>query len=95
MEVGETAEQAVEREVLEETGLRVHAGAVVGRVLVPAGEVVYDVVDLACALVTHDQQPVAGDDAEAALFATAQTLAGLDCTPGLVEILGHWGVLPR
>ena len=95
IETGETAEQAVEREVLEETGLRVHAGPTVGRVLIPAGEVAYEVVDLACALVIQDEQPVAGDDAEAVVFADAETLAGLDCTPGLVELLRYWGVLPR
>ena len=36
----------------------------------------------------------AGDDASDAVFADAATLAGLACTPRLVETLGGWGVLP-
>jgi 8-oxo-dGTP diphosphatase len=95
VEPGESPEAAVEREVLEETGLRVRAGAPVGRVRIPAGQVVYDVIDLACTLVDPDAEPVAGDDAAAVLFADAEALDGLSCTPLLVETLRDWGVLPR
>jgi 8-oxo-dGTP diphosphatase len=94
VEAGESVEQAVEREVLEETGLVVRAGAAVGRVRIPAGAVTYDVVDLVCALEPPDQQPVAADDADDALFVDAVTLERLPCTPRLVETLGAWGVLP-
>jgi 8-oxo-dGTP diphosphatase len=94
LEPGETAAKAVVREVLEETGLRVRAGAPVGRVQIPAGEVVYDVVDLACTLVDPAQQPVAGDDAAAVMFADASDIGRLRCTPLLVETLRDWGVLP-
>ena len=94
MEAGETREQAVEREVLEETGLTVRAGAPVGRVTIPAGDVVYDVVDIACTLVRPDEQPVAGDDADAVTFADAAALERLSCTPNLVTTLRGWGVLP-
>jgi 8-oxo-dGTP diphosphatase len=94
VEAGESVEQAVEREVLEETGLTVRAGAPVGRVLIPAGPVAYDVVDLACSLAGPDQQPVAGDDADEVLFADAATLDRLPCTPQLVQTLREWGVLP-
>ena len=82
------------REVREETGLVVSAGAVVGRIRIESAAVVYDVVDLACSLTTPDQVPVAGDDAADVRFADAVTLAGLQCTPGLVETLREWGVLP-
>ncbi|HEV7211220.1 MAG TPA: NUDIX domain-containing protein [Blastococcus sp.] len=95
MEAGETAEQAIEREVLEETGLGVRAGAPVGRVLIPAGDVVFDVVDLACTLTGAGQVAVAGDDAADVLFADAATLDRLPCTPRLLETLAEWGVLPR
>ena len=94
VEEGETLEQAVRREVAEETGLAVVVGAVVGQVRIPAGAVVYDVVDLVCTLEPPDQQPVAGDDATDVLFADAATLERLPCTPRLVETLRAWGVLP-
>jgi ADP-ribose pyrophosphatase YjhB (NUDIX family) len=94
VEPGETNEQAVEREVLEETGLRVRAGSPVGRVTIPAADVVFDVVDFACRLVDPDEQPVPGDDADAVVFADAATLESLDCTPNLLATLRGWGVLP-
>lgn len=96
VEPGETAADAIEREVLEETGLRVRAGARVGQVRIPAAEdEVYVVTDLQCHLVDESARPVAGDDADEALFADAAILADLSCTPLLAETLGSWGVLPR
>jgi 8-oxo-dGTP diphosphatase len=95
VEPGESPADAVEREVREETGLPVRAGAVVGRVRVPGAGVVYDVVDLACTLLDPDVVPVAGDDADEVTFVDAAGLAELSCTDGLLESLGAWGVLPR
>jgi 8-oxo-dGTP diphosphatase len=95
VEPGETSAHAVEREVREETGLRVRAGRVVGRVRIDAGAVVYDVTDLECHLLDPGAVPRAGDDADDAVFADAATLAGLVCTSGLVDTLGGWGVLPH
>jgi ADP-ribose pyrophosphatase YjhB (NUDIX family) len=94
VEPGETLEQAVEREVREETALEVRAGAPAGRVRIAGDGVVYDVTDLACTLVRPEQQPVAGDDAAAVVFADAAALDRLPCTPLLVETLREWGVLP-
>jgi len=94
VEPGETNEQAVEREVREETGLTVRAGAPVGRVRIAVADAVFDVVDLACTIIEPDQEPVPGDDADAVLFADAATLETLDCTPNLVPTLRGWGVLP-
>jgi 8-oxo-dGTP diphosphatase len=94
VERGETVEQAIEREVREETGLEVSAGAVVGRVRIGGAAAIYDVVDLACVLSVPDQVPVAGDDAANVLFADAATLAGLECTPRLIETLRDWAALP-
>jgi 8-oxo-dGTP diphosphatase len=94
VEPDETPEQAIVREVREETGLMVIAGPLVGRVQIEAPAAVYDVVDLACDLSTPDQVPVAGDDAADVRFADAATLARLECTPGLLGILREWGVLP-
>jgi 8-oxo-dGTP diphosphatase len=95
VEPGETVAQAVEREVREETGLAVRAGAEVGRVQIPGDGVLYDVVDLRCALTSTGQEPIAGDDAADVLFADAAALAQLRCTPALVETLRAWDVLPR
>lgn len=95
IEAGETPEQAVVREVREETGLDVLPGPAVGRVTIPGDGVVFDVVDLACELTSPDGEPVPGDDAAAVLFVDAATLAQLPCTPLLVETLREWGVLPR
>jgi ADP-ribose pyrophosphatase YjhB (NUDIX family) len=94
VEPGETVEQAIEREVREETGLEVSAGPVVGRVRIGGAAAIYDVVDLACVLSVPDQLPVAGDDAADVRFADAATLAGLKCTPRLIVTLREWGVLP-
>jgi 8-oxo-dGTP diphosphatase len=94
VEDSETLEQAVRREVLEETGLTVTVGDVVGQVLIPAGSVVYDVVDLTCTLDPPGQEPVAGDDASDVVLADPATLDRLPCTPGLVDTLRGWGALP-
>ncbi len=94
VEPGESPEQAIEREVREETGLSVRAGAPAGRVRIPGHGVVYDVLDLRCTLAVPTDIPVAGDDADDVVFADPVGLGGLDCTPRLLETLREWGVLP-
>lgn len=95
VERGETEEAAVIREVAEETGLAVGVGALLGRVRIPAGDVVFTVADFSCQLTGTGQQAVAGDDAEDVAWVDAVQLAALEVTPGLVEALTGWTVLPR
>ena len=95
VEPGETEEAAVVREVAEETGLVVTAGALLGRVRIPAGGTVFTVADFRCTPTLPGQVPVAGDDAAEVAWVDAAGLAALACTPGLAEVLGGWGVLPR
>jgi 8-oxo-dGTP diphosphatase len=92
VEAGESRPEAVVREVREETGMSVTAGEPVGSIRIPGTGVVFDVVDLACTLTDPDEEPVAGDDADEVVFADSATLAGLTCTPGLLDILRGWGV---
>ena len=95
IEAGESPEQAIVREVREETGLDVVPGRPVGQVTIPGEGVVFQVVDFACTLTGTDGDPVPGDDAAAAMFADAVTLDRLPTTPLLIETLRGWGVLPR
>lgn len=97
VEVGESDETATAREVLEETALRVHVDRLVGSVerAAPGGGV-YVIRDFACRPVRDaDVSAVrAGDDADDVGWFTPDEVLGLDCSPGLVEALTGWGVLP-
>ena len=92
VEPGETDEQALVREIREETGLAVRAGRLVGAVRRPApGGAVFDIRDYA-ATVTGGTL-AAGDDADDARWAARAELAALPLTDGLVDALTEWGVL--
>ena len=95
VEPGESEQAAVVREVAEETGLTVTAGALLGRVRIEGEGVVFTVADFACSPTPPGQTPVAGDDAADVAWVDAAGLASLACTPGLAAALGQWGVLPR
>jgi ADP-ribose pyrophosphatase YjhB (NUDIX family) len=96
VEPGESDEDATVREVLEETGLLVVCGRLVGTVEreAPSGGV-YVINDFECRLAAGaDADDVrAGDDAVDAGWFTAEAVRDLDCAPGLVEALTEWGVL--
>ena len=92
VEPGETDEQAVIREVREETGLVVQPGRLIGAVRRPApAGAMLDIRDYA-ATVTGGTL-AAGDDADDARWAGPAELAGLPLTDGLAEALTGWGVL--
>jgi len=95
MEAGETQEQAVVRELAEETGLLVHPVRPLGAVRVDGAGVVFLVTDWLCTLAVPGQRPVAGDDADDAAFVDTAGLAALAVAPGVVPALSGWGVLPR
>jgi 8-oxo-dGTP diphosphatase len=95
VEPGETYHVAVERVVVEETGLHVTVGILVGTVIRDGlGGDLYDIRDYACALAVP-ATPVPGDDADAVAFVTRRVLAELDLVDELWETLERWGMLPR
>jgi 8-oxo-dGTP diphosphatase len=92
VEPGETDEQALTREIREETGLSVRPGRLIGALRRPApGGAVLDIRDYA-ATVTGGTL-TAGDDADDARWAAPAELAGLPLTDGLAAALTGWGVL--
>jgi ADP-ribose pyrophosphatase YjhB (NUDIX family) len=95
VEAGESDAEATAREVLEETGVRVRVGRLVGAVERDApGGGVYLINDYACEVHVDDVGAVqAGDDADDAGWFTPDEVRALDTSPGLVEALTEWGVL--
>ncbi|HEU5031329.1 MAG TPA: NUDIX domain-containing protein [Spirillospora sp.] len=92
VEPGEDDAAAVVRELKEETGLDVAAGALAGSVDRPGpGGVVYEIHDYEARVVGGVLR--AGDDAADARWVTAAELRGLPLTDGLVEALESWGLL--
>ena len=92
VEPGESDQQALRREMSEETGLVVDVAEMVGIVERdgPGGSV-YVIHDYSCIVVGGELTP--GDDAADARWVTEAELAGLECSPGLRESLTEWGVL--
>jgi len=97
VEQGESDERAVERELLEETGLRVIAGHLIGSVVRPAPVGVFDIHDYSCQVIGGVLCP--GDDAADAAWIDVETFATLErsslLTEGLAAALTSWNVLPR
>ena len=92
IEPGETDTEALVREMLEETGLTVEVGRLLGTVQRPGLDgAIIDIRDYA-ATVTGGTL-TASDDAADARWVGAEDLNTLPLTEGLVDILTSWGVL--
>jgi len=91
-EPGEDVQEAASREVLEETGLDVEVGELLGvvRRQDPAGEFHYEIHDFACRVVGG--RLVAGDDAAEVGWFTEAQMAELPLSPGLLRALRDFGV---
>ncbi len=92
IEPGETDAEALVREMLEESGLTVEPGRLIGQVRRPgiAGDVI-DIKDYAATVTGGTLR--AGDDAADARWVGIEDLGALAVTDGLVEALTVWGVL--
>ena len=95
VEEGETHEAAVVREVVEETGLAVRIVREVGTVRREApGGGTYVIRDF-LAEPAGSTLPSAGDDADDARWVTVEELHALPTSPGLIDALTAWGLLPQ
>jgi len=92
IEAGETDAEALVREMIEETGLTVQPGRLIGQVQRPglAGDVI-DIKDYAATVIGGTLCPA--DDAADARWVDPAELGVLAVTQGLVEALTEWGVL--
>ena len=92
IEPDETDAEALVREMLEETGLAVEVGALLGSVQRPGlnGDVI-DIRDYAASVIGGRLRP--GDDATDARWVAIGDLDSLQITEGLIEALSSWGVL--
>lgn len=95
IEPGESAEQAVVREVREETGLNVRVVRWIGRIERDAPNANRYVIDDYLVELVGEATLQAGDDAANAGFFTVDELHALRLTEGLLNLLDQWGVWPK
>lgn len=94
VEPGETLQQAAQREVYEETGIRVEIGSELWTLTRPAGaDRRYEIHDFTAAYVDGDITP--GDDADDARWFRPEDLLGLPVTRGLLGYLARAGICAR
>jgi 8-oxo-dGTP diphosphatase len=87
LEAGESAEQAIEREVLEETGLRVRAEQLVATVPVATEGYAYEIDEYLCTVGGSARALCPGDDAEDACWAARSELEGLGVRPQAIAVI--------
>ena len=93
VEFGETMVEAVEREVLEETGLRVSCGELVGWVERQGPDYHFAIFDFAATLVSDRSELSAGTDASDAQWAPLAQVHLLQLVAGLADFLRDHGVI--
>lgn len=93
VEFGETMAQAVERELYEETGLRVVCGDLVGWVERTDADYHFAIFDFAARLVSDRSELLAGTDASDAQWAPLAQVHHLQLVDGLAEFLSQHGVI--
>ena len=96
VEPGETDQQAVRREIAEETGLTVLVGELAGMVERPGpAGAIYQIYDYDAVVVGGDgAAAAAASDAADLRWVRAEELAALPVTDGLLDALREWGRLP-
>jgi 8-oxo-dGTP diphosphatase len=91
VEIGETLQEAAEREIFEETGIRIRAGKpiytfdVIDRDADGKIRFHYVIVDLAADYVSG--QPAGGDDAAEARWVSTQQISELEVSPPTLRLL--------
>ncbi|MGD8739355.1 MAG: NUDIX hydrolase [Desulfobacterales bacterium] len=91
VEIGETLQEAVEREILEETGIKIRALKpiytfdVIDRDAAGKVRFHYVIVDLAADYIMGE--PVPGDDAIDARWVTAREISGLEVSTATLKLL--------
>jgi 8-oxo-dGTP diphosphatase len=91
LEHGEYLTDAVRREVLEETGVEVEVGELLG-ILELWRDPHYVILDYV-ATPAGDDEPRPGGDASDARWVSLEDVPSMECTPRFVETLRGWGVL--
>lgn len=92
LEPGETAQQALIREMAEETGLIVEVGELVGEVVRPGPDgVTYRIQDFRVTAIGSDA--VAGDDAMDVAWVPLDDVAKYRLSAGLLGTLRRWAVI--
>ncbi len=92
VEVGEPLKTAIEREVLEETGIKVRAQdiiAVFDRIILDSDgnvEYHYVLIDFICEPLSNND-PICGDDSTASKYVKISSLSNLDLTEGTHEVI--------
>ena len=92
IEPGEDDDEALVREMLEETSLTVQVGRLLGQVRRPGlSGAVIEIRDYTATVIGGTLRP--GDDAADACWVAAGDMDSLEITDGLIEALTDWGVL--